>query len=826
MSASPQQRRQAPISTVSRELTGTSSSASHFATARAALQAFNATPETGAGKVVAPAPSPLANTAAQTTRLPRPVSPKHKLDPGYTPPWATREPPVSSPSRRSFKDGPPAGDREQHQALTTAPFLANSASRPRWGGKSKSIPRMPQDTDIGQGRDPYPSYAAANESSTHRSRQPPRPSWGGSAGRPSTAWPSSNSHRGADAATGSGPSRPSISTPPRLHPSYVDTDAVIARLMKPHPKLVAQAATKKAQKDEPAPRQRSADKDCPIPRPVDVYRPAPQQRADAYRPALRQHVDVYRPATNVRSGPEPERVNDHARYSAWSRAKLLREADIRRLVCEYKDPEYLAEILFVNDRKFFEKLDEYQHLSIKQLLEEAEIEHVCLAHNNYWEYHQLLLELAEKLAEVTVTRHNGLHRAEEVARRQTTQPRVSVYADRPPRSHQVLRITKDGQKLKDLALKNKAESEPVTSNPPKFPSKTVTAPADKGKIVRTRRDQEEARKKSTETQSSIKRKSKTSKDEGSQHDDSGYFTGDGKPSTSQSTSTASSIGDENDDEELPINRAKERTNTQRNSKQDSPKPVTDKLLNKPANTKKRARAIEDQDESTETPSKKMKTSPAEDVVAPVAKTSRIRQPCISSSDHHEQVEANVGFSKTTLQSKLAKNVKEIAPKEYDAHEALVTINRESKVKKASPSQEDDAVSPPKPTQKRKARAIDAEDDEREDPDGAPLKPAKQGTKRKAERELMPDFDASSPDDSGSASSSEENRPKNKITGSRGTKAQKMNKEPKKLRGISTSERIPGMAYKKYADGSWNLAKKAAAARKGTKTAEPRYNYIK
>jgi hypothetical protein len=120
---------------------------------------------------------------------------------------------------------------------------------------------------------------------------------------------------------------------------------VIARLLKPHPKLLAQAAAKAAQQEK---------KSALRSRAVDSYRPAPRTRS------------------------EPQRLNDRALYLTWSKEKLLREADIRRLSYEHKDPDYLAEILLVNDRKFYEKREEYRLLSIKELLEEAEVETVSL----------------------------------------------------------------------------------------------------------------------------------------------------------------------------------------------------------------------------------------------------------------------------------------------------------------------------------------------------------------------------------------------------------------------------------------------------------------
>jgi hypothetical protein len=464
---------------------------------------------------------------------------------------------------------------------------------------------------------------------------------------------------------------------------------VITRLLKPHPKLLAQAAAKAAQQEKSAPQ----------PRAVDSYRPAPRTRS------------------------EPQRLNNRALYSTWSKEKLLREADIRRLSYEHKDPDYLAEILLVNDRKFYEKREEYQLLSIGELLAEAEVEIVSLACDRYWDHDRLVSELIEKVARVAMTRHNDLLRAERVARRQAAQARVSVYADRPSCSPRILKTTNHSQKVKDFALKKRNGSTSTAS--------TGTQPAAKEKKPRLVQRQSGSSREKTEDRSSVTQEVEPSKDEGSQQNDSGYFSShDGSP-TSISASNPPSIGYGDDDEDaMLINRSKERLNARRNSKQDTSKPVANKLREEHANSRKRARPSEDKEEPEEKPSKKAKTSPDE--------TPRKR--------------------------------------------ATFTI-------------------------------VD---------DKPPSKPAKQGTKRKACEELTPESD-----DSASTSDSGDDRPKKKIGGRCSPKVQKMSKEPKKLRGITAAERLPGMVYKEYTDGSWGLAKRSAGARKGSKAAaERRYNYIK
>jgi hypothetical protein len=472
---------------------------------------------------------------------------------------------------------------------------------------------------------------------------------------------------------------------------------VIARLLKPHPKLLAQAAAKAAQQEKSAPR----------PRAVESYRPAPRTRS------------------------ELQRLNDRALYSTWSKEKLLREADIRRLSYEHKDPDYLAEILLVNDCKSYEKREEYRLLSIKELLEEAEVETVSLACDRYWDHDRLVSELVEKVVWVAVARQNDLLRAEQVARRQAAQARVSGYADRPSRSPRILKTTNNSQKVKNVALKKRNGSTSTASTGTQLAAKEQ-------KPRHTQRKAGSSREKA-EDRSSVTQEVETSKDEGSQQNDSGYFSSHDNSPTSLSASTSSPTGDDDGDEDaLPINRSKERISTRRNSKQDTSKPVANKLREEHANSKKRARPSEDKEEPEEKPSKKARTSSDE-------------TPC-----------------------------------------------------------------------KRATCTIVVDDDDDDDDDKLPSKSAKQNTKRKASEELTPKSN-----DSASTSDSGDDRPKKKIAGRYSPKVQKTSKEPKKLRGITAAERLPGMVYKEYTDGSWGLAKRSSSARKGSKAAaERRYNYIK
>jgi hypothetical protein len=470
---------------------------------------------------------------------------------------------------------------------------------------------------------------------------------------------------------------------------------VIARLLKPHPKLLAQAAAKAAQQEK---------KSALRSRAVDSYRPAPRTRS------------------------EPQRLNDRALYLTWSKEKLLREADIRRLSYEHKDPDYLAEILLVNDRKFYEKREEYRLLSIKELFEEAEVETVSLTCDRYWDHDRLVSELVEKVARVTVARHNDLLRAEQVARRQTAQARVSIYADRPSQSPRILKTTSNSQKVRDIVLKKRDGST--------FTRSTGTQPAAEEKKPQPVQRKAGSSREKAEDRSSVTQEVETPKDEGSQQNDSGYFSSHDNSPTLLSASTPSSIGeDDGDDNAMSINRSKERINT-RCSKQEPSEPVANKLREEHANSKKRARLSEDKEEPEEKPSKRAKTSPDE------------------------------------------------------------------------------------PPRKRTTHTII--NDSYSDPENVPPQPSKQNTKRKASEELTPESG-----DSASTSNSGGDRPKKKIAGKCSPKVQKTTKEPKKLRGITTAERLPGMVYKEYTDGSWGLAKRSAGARRGSKAAaERRYNYIK
>jgi hypothetical protein len=683
MSAPPQQRKKAHKQTVARDLRGDLARESP-AISSPASQASAASLASGAGMAAATIPSPPPNTAVTCTRLP------HR---GYIPPHAITGPsPETSSQPGSLNHGPSAGESSTYQARPYVPFRANHPDRvhvgPWWGGNLNPpyTRPLPYNPDIGRGRNPYPSYAAPTESSARHSRQPPGPSWGGGHRRPR------NNDRDAGAGGRGGPNRLSHYVPPELRVGYLaveSADDVIARLLKPHPKLLAQAAAKAARQEKFAPQLRA----------VDSYRPAPRTRS------------------------EPQRLNDRALYSTWSKEKLLREADIRRLSYEHKDPGYLAEILLVNDRKFYEKREEYQLLRIKELLEEAEVETVSLTCDRYWDHDRLVSELVENVARVAVTRHNDLLRAEQVARRQAAQARVSVYTNRPSRSPRILKTTNNSQKVNDLALKKWNGSTSTAS--------TGTQPAAEEKKPRHTQRKAGSSREKAEDRSSVTREVETSKDESSQQNDSGYFSSHNNSPTSLSASTSSPTGDGDGDEDaMPINHSKKRLNARRNSKQDTSKPVANKLREKHVNSEKRARPSEDKEEPEEKPSKKAKTSSD--------KTPRKRATCTIVDD-----------------------------------------------------------------------------------DKLPSKSAKQNIKRKASEELTPESD-----DSASISDSGNDRPKKKIAGKRSNKVQKTTKEPKKLRGITTAERIPGMVYKEYTDGSWGLVRSAGARRGYKAAAERRYNYIK
>ncbi|KAF2026200.1 hypothetical protein EK21DRAFT_116095 [Setomelanomma holmii] len=256
--------------------------------------------------------------------------------------------------------------------------------------------------------------------------------------------------------------------------------------------------------------------------------------------------DAHRP----RSIPAYRRPLDKpANYLNWTQPKLLSEVSIRRLSYEYDHPAYLAEILTVNDRRYSERWAEIKHMGVKELLEEAEAWDIDIDLRVSKEQGPLLTEIATPMARNAVSMHNDLLRAEEVARRQAE--------------------SQAGAKVKPLSKASRLARE-----------------AAKAKA--------EKQKKTSPTTKPVKKP----KSRNSQHSDSGYATGNTKSSTSPS-----SYGGLEDDDEGPLNRATERVAARRNSKQDHPKPTIASLQSEQTKSKKRAQSTEDEDLQASSPKK-------------------------------------------------------------------------------------------------------------------------------------------------------------------------------------------------------------------------------
>jgi hypothetical protein len=763
MPTQPQQRKQVSNATflrlllgdIAKQSTPASSPTSRPTTAQTLSQASTTAPEPSAAGITAATPSHHPSTTMPYTHLARPVFPKQDEGHNHAPSRVIGlTAPMSSSQQSSLDSALPAKNRSVHQdRATTLPRETRQSLpplRPSWGGDcyrpayaSHPLRNDCRDTDTGRGCDSYiPNYTTTPEPApvphSPRVRQ-----------LSSTATKSLSQHTVSDA-----------------------TDELIARLNKPHPKLLAQAVINGTYQDTSA--RRSAD----------IYRPAPKSRS------------------------VPQRLNSQQLYSTWNMKEFLREANIRHLAYEHEDPDYLAEIMLVNDRKFFQKWDEYKHLSIKELLEEAELENVSIARNKHWEHRPLLMELAEKVAQLAVARYNDLRRAEGVAR-QATQVRTTVPVNRPLRSNHFPRFINSGKKLKDLALNKKKDAETATKE--MKPSVQSSGP-------RFGQNKQDFKQKKAESRPCLEYKFKMSTGKGSEHTDSGYSTGHTKSSKSPSTSTStiSNSAEDVENNESPIDCSEERTNIQHNNKQDSSKSNAEASSKEHLDSKKRSRSIEDQEQANEQLSKKAKTTPEENVPVRIRKVLRAGRTSTASLNHDEEMKRNADTSATKLQPNPTKIYEINAPNKDNA---LKIGNRKSKIADVSPSR-DVALTDPELSHKCKSWTIDDED---EDFENISPNNTKQGTKRKA-KDLTPQFDDDS-EDSDSASSTGDDRPKKSSRGKHGSKVRKTAKEPK-LRGIPTSKRIPGLPYTQYADGSWKVVKRARPAQRKPAAAEPKYNYIK
>jgi hypothetical protein len=442
----------------------------------------------------------------------------------------------------------------------------------------------------------------------------------------------------------------------------------------------------------------------------------------------------------------------------------------------------------VDDRKFYEKWDEYHHLRIKELFEEAEVETVTVDRSRYWEHRPLLAELAEKVAQVAVARHNDLLRAEQVARQQASRLRTNAYVDRPFMSSHA------PKKLKDLAHKKKMEIDPATKS----------APEPAAYMSESRSEQKKAG-----SRPSRNLKNMAPKDEDT---DSGYSTGRFRSSKSSMLTSTSHAEDSNkDDSDLPVDRCKYRSSTRNGSKHESSKASSIGSHTESFNTTKRARPTEDKDEHSERPSKKVKGPSADVLSTRVRKTLRARRSSAAPSYHDEQTRTKFEGAKTRLPR--------TSSTRSEGKANNPSINHQTGTTRASLSQASVAAITSEAPHKRKSRSSSDDDEDSKD---MPSKRAKHGTKRRA-RVLAHESDDT--EDSESASSTEDDLPRNNSRSNYGLKVRKTTKE-KQLRGVSTSERVPGLPYTQYADGSWKLVKRAQPARRKLSAAQSRYNYIK
>jgi hypothetical protein len=264
---------------------------------------------------------------------------------------------------------------------------------------------------------------------------------------------------------------------------------------------------------------------------------------------------------------EPRHLGDPQEYAAWGQEQLLREVNIRHLSYEHEDVAYLIEIIIVNDRVFLKRLEIFKHLSIKQLLDEVRYKNISIDFSKHWEHRPLLTLIAEILAQVSVSGHSDLLRAEDL-------PAQKAQARAPA-------TTMQGRPLRGAHL-----SKAHMINLQIEASKNGTGSEDKPKPRPNRNE-------------------KNKDGSGSQGSDSGYSTTKIKFSTSPPTSKGD---DENDKSSL--DRSTEpliRRNSRQNSA-DLPSPSVH-AGSKPRNpSNKHARSTENKDDIEERPAKRTRTS--------------------------------------------------------------------------------------------------------------------------------------------------------------------------------------------------------------------------
>jgi len=246
-------------------------------------------------------------------------------------------------------------------------------------------------------------------------------------------------------------------------------DPIIAELNKSHPMLEARNTPKVVEKPAPQPQ-----------RPV----------ASTYRPNYGEAI----------------RLKYRKEYLRWNTARLLKEAENRRLHYEHEDRTYLVDIMMINDDKFFASMRDLKHLNVTELLDEAEKYHLDIDRGEHPRHDPLLFDIASRMARNAVTSHNDRLKAEQV-----TRGREKSHRSNNPR---MKKIREDLQRAEDEKKAKKQD-----------------------------------------------RKLETSKN--SRHSDSGY-------STSTKPSASPSPHEDSDAEEGTLDRSKERTTTRRNSQQDEP----------------------------------------------------------------------------------------------------------------------------------------------------------------------------------------------------------------------------------------------------------------
>lgn len=208
-----------------------------------------------------------------------------------------------------------------------------------------------------------------------------------------------------------------VATPTHQPGAIRTADDIITDVPKPHRKLVAQVQARAEAEKTIKPQRRKGN--------VYSSRQVNHRRAN--------------------------RVYDRQEYHAWSDEQLLREVNLRRLRSEGKDHADLVDNLIINDNKFEETWYKFEELSVHELLEEAEINHVDVDFGKHWVRQELLTLIADKMSQHAV---NDLPRAE-VAARRSAQAQTAQTSKAPSMDNGRSKVTKRSQKAKDRATLRK-----------------------------------------------------------------------------------------------------------------------------------------------------------------------------------------------------------------------------------------------------------------------------------------------------------------------------------------------------------------------------------